>query len=191
MSIVIITGPMFSGKSTELIKQFHKEFKSNKTIVVCKSAIDNRYKGLSSITTHNGDSIRAMPIHSLSQGLDAFWQAQADVLVVDELQFFDNGDAVYQIDRLRKSKKSFIGAGLDTDFRGQPFGCMPELLSLATKVIKLKGECAVCGKKNATMTQRLIDGKPAHFTSPTVMVGASDSYECRCVRCHKIGGKHE
>ncbi len=110
-----------------------------------------------------------------------------DVVAIDEAQFFDAG-LVGIVLELADRGVRIICAGLDMDFRGEPFGIMPELLTRAEYVEKLYAVCPVCGAP-ATRTQRFVNGKPARYDDPIILVGASEAYEPRCRKCHTVVGQ--
>jgi len=108
----------------------------------------------------------------------------ADVIAIDEIQFFDE-EIIDVCNYLADLGKRVICAGLDMDFRGNPFGPIPRILAIAERVDKLQAICVVCGMP-ASRTQRLIEGKPAYYDDPVVLVGASEVYEARCRRHHEV-----
>jgi thymidine kinase len=107
-----------------------------------------------------------------------------DVIGIDEAQWFDN-ELITTVCRLVDSGKRVIIAGLDLDFRGVPFGCIPTLLAIADEVTKLRSICMVCGG-DAHFTQRLVNGEPAKYNDPVILVGAEECYQARCRNCHSI-----
>jgi thymidine kinase len=180
-SIEVITGSMFSGKTDELIRRLRRARIARQRVQVFKPVIDNRY-AVEKVTSHAGSEFEATPI---AQAADVLAHVQADTTVValDEAQFF--GPEVCEVCRdLAARGVRVIVAGLDQDFRGEPFGPMPELLALAEQVDKLHAICAVCGGE-ASRTQRLINDQPAQYDDPIVVVGASELYEARC-RAHHV-----
>lgn len=184
----IITGPMFSGKSEELVKRLRRFKVAGLPVKVFNHAIDDRY-GKKIISSHAKDHWRAIPVSKPDQIPDHI-TSRTKVVVIDEAQFFDDS-LVTIIESLINRHIIIIAAGLDTNFRGEPFGCMPQLLALADgEVLKLKAVCSICKKWNATRTQRLYaNGAPASYNEPLVKVGASDSYVARCRRHHEVPGK--
>ncbi|RSN74342.1 thymidine kinase [Candidatus Methanodesulfokora washburnensis] len=179
--IKIFTGPMFARKTDELLIEVKRYLLAKKKVVLFKHSIDSRYSH-AEIVSHDGRRMEAIPVSS-SDELRSLIPDDADVIAVDEVQFFDQG-IVGVVKDLAKSGKTVLLAGLDKDFRGDPFGPMPYLLAIADDVVKLTAVCTVCGGP-ATMSQRLIDGKPAPKTSPTILVAGKESYEPRC-RAHHI-----
>ncbi len=179
----IICGPMFSGKSEELIRRLRRAVIAKQRVMTFKHALDNRFS-FDCVASHAGDKIDAQAIDTPERILQFVQKGGADVIGIDEVQFFPNS-IVYVIDELINSGKRVIAAGLDLDFRGIPFGPMPTLLTIADDVMKLKAICSVCGK-DATFSQRLIDGKPAKYNDPIILIGAQESYQARCRTCYEI-----
>lgn len=182
--IEIITGPMYCGKSEELIRRIRRVKIARQRIKVFKPIIDDRYDR-NDIVSHSGDSIEAIPVNHPEE-IYIKTQNNIDVVAIDEVQFF-TGDICKIIEEMADNGKRVILAGLDRDFRGVPFGPIPELLARAEYVEKLHAICIVCGNP-ATRTQRLIDGKPASYDDPVILVGASEVYEARCRKCHSVPG---
>ncbi|GEN57458.1 thymidine kinase [Halolactibacillus alkaliphilus] len=183
--VELICGSMFSGKSEELIRRIKRATYGNLSVRVFKPAIDNRYHE-ESVVSHNGHSILARPVNSAIEILDHI-SDDIDVIGIDEIQFFD--DAIVSIvDQLADLGHRVIVAGLDTDFRGEPFGVIPEMMAMSEMVTKLNAICPQCGSP-ASRTQRLIDGQPASYDDPIILVGASESYEPRCRHCHEVPNK--
>jgi thymidine kinase len=180
--IEVICGSMFSGKTEELIRRLRRAQIARQHIQVFKPAIDTRYAE-KAIASHNGLQEGAIPVSNSAELLEAV-DRTADVIAIDEVQFFDDG-LLEVCTYLADQGKRVICAGLDMDFRGQPFGPIPSLLSLAEQVDKLQAICVVCGMP-ASRTQRLIEGKPAYYDDPIVLVGASEVYEARCRRHHEV-----
>ena len=180
-----ICGSMFSGKSEELIRRMRRSQFAKQEIQVFKPAIDNRYSD-EAVVSHNGTSIIALPVPSSQAILDKV-QPETEVVGIDEVQFFDD-QIVEVVQELANRGYCVIVAGLDQDFRGEPFGKMPELLAIAESVTKLQAVCAVCGSP-ASRTQRLINGEPACYDDPIILVGASESYEPRCRHHHEVPHK--
>lgn len=181
----IICGSMFSGKSEELIRRVRRTQFARQKTVVFKPAIDNRYAE-EAVVSHNGNSVWAKPIQKsvdIFNHLDEGW----DVIAIDEVQFFDD-EIVEVAKHLADNGYRVILAGLDQDFRGEPFGPVPQLMALAETVTKLQAVCAVCGG-HASRTQRLINDKPANYHDPVILVGASEAYEPRCRHHHEVPGK--
>ena len=180
--IEVICGPMFAGKSEELIRRVKTLSYAHQKIVAFKPAIDNRYDK-SAIASHDGEKYQAFAIKSAEDILPLV-ESDVQVVAIDEVQFFK--DSIVSIcESLADRGVRVIVAGLDTDFRGEPFGVMPLLLARAEFVTKLSAACTVCGCA-ATRTQRLVDGKPANYDDPIILVGAKESYEARCRKHHIV-----
>jgi thymidine kinase len=181
--IEVIAGVMFSGKSEELIRRVRRSLIAKKRVQVFKSHLDDRYSGLYSVGSHDGRTVDAIPVDSTEQ-IALRLDPMAQVIAVDEAQFLDIG-IVGLANSLANRGRRVILAGTDTDFRGEPFGPMPQLMCVAEVVDKLHAICVMCGAP-ATRNQRLIDGKPARYDSPQVMVGGAEAYEARCRNCHAV-----
>ncbi len=180
--IELICGSMFSGKTEELIRRIRRATIAKQHVQVFKPIIDDRYH-VERVTSHNGADFEARPVASAQEVLTAV-APTTDVVAIDEVQFFDP-HIIAVCNTLADQGKRVICAGLDTDFRGIPFGPLPDLLARAEEVQKLHAICVVCGEE-ASRTQRLIEGQPAAFDDPVVMVGAAEVYEARCRRCHQV-----
>jgi thymidine kinase len=179
--IELIVGPMFSGKSEELIRRVNRALIARQRVQVFKPAIDDRYVP-EAVASHDGRSLKAIPVDDTA-GVRRLLADETQVVAVDEGQFFD--DALVELAlELADAGKRVIVAGLDLDFRAEPFGPMPALLAQAEVVEKLTAICS-CGRA-ATRTQRLIGGRPAHYDDPVILVGASERYEPRCRSCHVV-----
>lgn len=183
--IEVICGSMFSGKSEELIRRLRRATYADMSIRVFKPVIDNRYDE-QSVVSHNGTAIMARPIKNAENILDHIDET-IDIIGIDEVQFFDES-IIDVVDIIANKGILVIVAGLDTDFRGEPFGPMPKLMAMSEYVTKLNAICPICGSP-ATRTQRLIDGKPASYDDPVILVGASESYEPRCRHHHEVPNK--
>lgn len=181
----VICGSMFSGKSEELIRRVRRATYGNLSVRVFKPAIDNRYDN-KSVVSHDGSSTIARPV-TCSDDILEHIDGHLDLIGIDEVQFFDE-KIVDVVDELANQGIRVIVAGLDNDFRGEPFGPMPKLMALGESVTKLNAICPICGSP-ASRTQRLIDGKPASYNDPTILVGASESYEPRCRHHHEVPEK--
>jgi thymidine kinase len=181
-SIEVITGSMFCGKTDELIRRLRRATIARQKVQVFKPVIDNRY-ALEKVTSHAGSEYAAQPVSNARAILEHLGPTTT-VVGVDEAQFFD--EAIIPIaQQLADSGVRVIIAGLDTDFRGEPFGPIPVLMAEAEVVDKLHAICMVCGLA-ACRTQRLVDGKPACYHDPVVIVGASELYEARCRAHHEV-----
>lgn len=180
--IEVICGCMFAGKTEELIRRINVLSYARKNILVFKPKIDDRYS-TTEIASHAGSKVPCIVISEAKEILDHV-NYDTDVVAIDEVQFFDE-DVVDICEYLADSGLRVMVAGLDKDFRGEPFGVLPDLLTRAEFVTKLTAVCAKCGAP-ATRTQRIINGKPASFYDPIVLVGAKEAYEPRCRHCHEI-----
>jgi len=181
-SVEVVTGSMFSGKTDELIRRLRRAVIARQEIQVFKPAVDTRYE-VEKVTSHAGSEFDATPVASAQAILDNI-RPSTTVVGIDEAQFFDPQIAHVAADLAAQGVRVIV-AGLDTDFRGEPFGPMPVIMAQAERVDKLHAICMVCGGA-ASRTQRLINGKPAHYDDPVVVVGASEMYEARCRLHHKV-----
>ncbi|MEI7554089.1 thymidine kinase [Candidatus Chlorohelix sp.] len=179
--IEVICGSMFSGKTEELIRRIKRATIARQQVQVFKPALDNRYSQ-EQVASHAGSFFNAIPVSNVAQ-MRQLLNLEADVIGVDEAQFFDS-DLVAFCREVANAGKRVIVAGLDLDFRGEPFGPMPYLMAEAEQVDKLHAICLVCGAP-ASRTQRLINGQPASYNDPIILVGATENYEARCRR-HQI-----
>ena len=184
-SLEVITGPMFSGKTDELIRRLRRARIARQKVQVFYPAIDSRYAGreYGKLTSHTGTEFDAAPVRSPAEILQAVG-GDTRVAAIDEAQFFDD-DLVPAVQRLVDAGLRVIAAGLDTDFRGEPFGPMPLLLALADRLDKLEAICTVCGEP-ASRTQRLAGGRPAPAREPVVRIGDDAVYEARCRAHHQV-----
>jgi len=173
---------MFSGKSEELIRRVKRAVIARRSVQVFKPVIDDRYGALV-VRSHDGDSFIARPVRT-SEEIPALVALDTSVVGIDEVQFFEPG-IVHVIRSRVANGRRVICAGLDQDFRGEPFGPVPTLLALAERVEKLEAICVVCGEA-ATRTQRIVDGIPAFYDDPIIVVGAKEAYEARCRSCHEV-----
>jgi thymidine kinase len=181
-SIEVITGSMFSGKTDELIRRLRRARIARQNVQVFKPVIDSRY-AVEKVTSHAGSEFEATPVNCAADILPLVLP-DTTVVALDEAQFFE--PEVAQLCReLAARGTRVIAAGLDQDFRGEPFGPMPQLMALAEHVDKLHAICAVCGGE-ASRTQRLINDQPAWYDEPVVVVGASELYEARCREHHSV-----
>ncbi len=173
---------MFSGKTDELIRRLVRATIARQKVQVFKPAIDVRY-AVEKVASHTGSTFDATPVEKAA---DIRLRLEADTTVVgiDEAQFFDAEVAQVAQELAGRGVRVLI-AGLDTDFRGEPFGAMPVLMAIAERVSKLHAICMVCGDE-ASRTQRLVNGQPARYDDPVVIVGASELYEARCRRHHEV-----
>jgi len=183
-SLEVICGPMYAGKSEELIRRLRRVEIAGQKSVVFKPIIDNRYSA-TEIASHNGTKREAYAVRDSYSIWEVLVDSDFDVIAIDEIQFFDD-DITGLVYALLKSGKRVIVSGLDMDFRQDPFSVMPDLLAIAKEVLKLTAVCQVCGQ-DAMYTQRLLNGEPAPFDGETVIVGAQEQYEARCGDCYKEG----
>ncbi len=183
--IEVISGNMYAGKTEELLRRIRRIEYAKKTIIVFKPQIDNRYS-TDEVVSHNNDRIKSIIIKK-SQDIMKYMNPLPYAVAIDEVQFLDK-NIVDICEELSDNGVRVILAGLDRDFKGEPFGVMPELLARAEYVTKLHAICQICGAP-ATRTQRLINGKPAKYLDPIVLVGAKEQYEARCRHCHIVDGK--
>jgi thymidine kinase len=181
-SLEVICGSMFSGKTEELIRLLRRATIAKQKVQVFKPAIDNRYDEVK-IASHAGMNFDAIPIQRAAEILEKI-DADTTVVGIDEAQFLEP-EVVEVASKLADDGRRVIVAGLDTDFRGEPFGSMPLLLAKAELVVKLQAICVICGEP-ASRTQRLVNGKPARYDDPVVVVGAAEMYEARCRKHHIV-----
>jgi len=181
-SVEVITGSMFCGKTDEMIRRLRRATIAKQNVQVFKPEIDKRYDS-AKVVSHAGSQFDASSITGSADILSTL-KPDTTVVAIDEAQFIDAGigDVVNQL--AEKGLRVIVG-GLDLDFRGEPFGMMPKLISQAEEVDKLHAICMVCGE-DASRTQRLVNGKPAHYDDPVVIVGADELYEARCRKCHAV-----
>lgn len=181
--IECICGSMFSGKSEELLRRIKRGVIAKQKVLLFKPSIDNRYEE-NMVSTHNGNSYESVNIDKAEQIYDYIIDKKYDIIGIDEVQFFDE-KIVEVINKLADDGIRVIVAGLDMDFKAEPFYPMPEIMAVSEMVTKLHAVCNKCGKE-ASRSQRLIDGEPARYDDPIVVIGASESYEARCRHCHEI-----
>lgn len=188
--IEVISGVMFSGKSEELLRRIRRALIARKRVQVFKSHLDDRYGRPRRLKSHDGSEISAEPIHA-GRNLRELVNPETDVVGIDEVQFLD-ADIVPVVQWLADRHVRVILAGIDMDFRGEPFGPIGELMAVAEMVDKLHAICMQCGEP-ATRNQRLIDGEPAPAESPVIQVGGAETYEARCRHCHEVpdAGRHQ
>jgi thymidine kinase len=182
----LICGSMFSGKTEELLRRVRRAEIARKQVQLFKPQLDNRY-GLERVASHNGVARNDAIVVSTPAEILALTAPETQVVAIDEVQFFDWTIAEV-CTQLADQGRRVVAAGLDQDFRGEPFGPMPLLLALAESVDKLNAICVCCGAP-ASRTQRLIDNRPARYDDPVILVGGSESYEARCRACHQVPGK--
>lgn len=188
--IEVVTGSMFSGKSEELIRRMRRSKYANQKILVFKHSSDDRYDD-TKVASHSQVFIEAVPASTVEEMREIIEKEYKDIKVIgiDEVQFFGEDVAEF-CEELADQGKRVVVAGLDQDFRGEPFKPMDRLMAKAEYVDKFNAICACCGNP-ASRTQRLVDGEPAYEDDPIVLVGASESYEARCRRCHIVRKRGE
>lgn len=177
-----IVGPMFAGKTEELIRRVKRMEYANKSYLIFKPEIDKRYSD-NEIVSHNKKALKAISIRHGSD-IKRHLKKDTQAVVIDEVQFFDESLLKY-IMELADNGYRVICAGLDTDFRGLPFGVVGPIMAVSEDVTKLTAICSCCGEA-ATKTQRIIEGQPAFFNDPVILVGEKESYEARCRCCHVV-----
>lgn len=185
--VEVISGVMFSGKSEELMRRVRRAILAKKSCQVFKSHLDARYGGILEVGSHDGGKVAAEPV-STSVELAERVRPDTKVVAIDEVQFLDNG-VIEVVNDLADRGVRVIVAGTDMDFRGEPFGPIPQLLAIAEKIDKLHAICVRCGNL-ATRNQRLINGEPAPAEGPTIQVGGLESYEARCRGCHQVPARN-
>jgi thymidine kinase len=185
--IEVICGSMFSGKTEELIRRIKRAVIARQVVQVFKPSIDDRYDAVQ-VASHNGNYYSAAPVQGIDQ-MRLQLRPDAEVIAIDEAQFFNTDLLDFCRERAEAGQRVIV-AGLDLDFRGEPFGPMPQLLAEAEQVDKLQAICLVCGTP-ASRTQRLINGQPATFHDPIILVGATENYEARCRRHHEVPGRDD
>lgn len=181
--IECICGSMFSGKSEELLRRIKRGVIAKQNVLLFKPSIDNRYEE-NKVSTHNGNSFESVNVDKAEQIYDYVIDKKYDIIGIDEVQFFDD-KIIEVINKLADDGIRVIVAGLDMDFKAEPFHPMPEIMAISEMVTKLHAVCNKCGKE-ASRSQRLINGEPAKYDDPIVVIGASESYEARCRHCHEI-----
>lgn len=183
----VITGPMFAGKTSELIKRIERQAYAKRKVALFKPSIDDRYSR-SDVVAHNGLRYRAYVVPTSEEGVKSIVELTRkegfDVIGIDEVQFFPMG-IVDALNELADEGVYVIASGLNLDFKAEPFPVMKELLVRADNIVYLTAVCTVCGRP-ATRSQRLINGKPAPRDSPVIMVGGKESYEARCRLHHEV-----
>lgn len=183
--IEVICGSMYAGKTEELLRRIRRIEYAKKTILVFKPKLDNRYSECE-VVSHNNERVKSINI-SNPKDILKYIDPLPYAIAIDEVQFLGK-ETIEICESLANRGIRVILAGLDKDFRGEPFGIMPELLARAEYVTKLNAICQVCGAP-ATRTQRIINGRPAKYSDPIILVGAKEHYEARCRHCHIVDGK--
>ncbi len=180
--IEVICGSMFSGKTEELIRRLRRAEYARQKVQVFKPTLDDRYNK-TAVSSHSGAHFTAQAVES-TQDIYKLLDDDTDVIGIDEVQFF-GWEIVDLCNSLAEAGKRVVVAGLDMDFRGEPFGPMPVLMAQAEAVDKLQAICMVCGAP-ASRTQRLVDGKPAPYNAEIILVGTEEVYQARCRKCHDV-----
>jgi thymidine kinase len=173
---------MFCGKTDELIRRLRRATIARQKVQVFKPSIDNRYDE-QRVASHAGSTFEAIAISESKEILNQLAE-NTTVVGIDEAQFFD-AEIVEVAENLADHGIRVIVAGLDMNFKGEPFGCMPVFMALAERVDKLQAICMTCGEP-ASRTQRLVNGQPARYDDPEIIVGASEMYEARCRQHHIV-----
>jgi thymidine kinase len=176
-TLELLCGPMFSGKTDELIRRVRAARADGRRAIVLKPAIDDRHPR-DVVVSHSGESVDAVAIAG-DELLAAV--GDAEVVFVDEVQFFDAALAE-AVELLRARGSDVVAAGLDLDFRREPFPTTRRLADAAARVERFRGRCGRCGRP-ATVTQRLVNGHPASLDDPVVRIGDEELYEPRCEDC--------
>lgn len=179
----VVCGPMFSGKSEELIRRLRRAKIAKQGVIAFKHSLDND-RTIEKLASHNGSVLEAHATDSVASILEYSLQSDIAVIGIDEVQFFMY-EIIPTICQLVDAGKRVIVSGLDLDFRGVPFGPMPTLLAIADTITKLQAICTVCGT-DAHFTQRLVNNKPARYNDPLIQVGAQEAYQARCRSCYSI-----
>jgi thymidine kinase len=183
--IEVICGSMFAGKTEELIRRITRIKYAKKDIIVFKPSIDDRYEKME-VVSHSQRKVKSVVVKDsteIKEYIDNL-EKLPYAIAIDEAQFFDRG-LIQILEDLANKGTRVIVAGLDLDFRGEPFGIMPDILARAEYVTKLHAICQVCGDL-ATRTQRIIDNKPAYYEDEIILVSAKEKYEARCRHCHEV-----
>lgn len=183
--IEVICGSMFSGKTEELIRRVRRAEYARQNIQIFKPDIDTRYAA-KSVASHSGQTATAHPIKQAAD-IVRLLKPETTVVAIDEVQFLDK-EIVPVVETLANKGIRVICAGLDLDFRAEPFGSIPALMSIAEEVTKLRAICVICGDI-ACRSQRLVNGQPARYDDPVIMIGAQEAYEARCRQHFSVPGK--
>ncbi len=180
--IEVICGSMFAGKTEELIRRITRIKLAKRDVLVFKPVIDDRYS-VSEVVSHSQRKVKSIAVSNSSEIMTHIEKLPYAV-AIDEAQFFDK-NIINVAENLANLGVRVIVAGLDLDFRGEPFGVMPEFLARAEYITKLQAICQICGEP-ATRTQRIIDGQPAFYDEEIIVVSAQEKYEARCRKCHQV-----
>ncbi len=188
--LTVFYGPMCSGKSRELFNEIDKLKRARLKVLVCKHAFDTRAEDSLKSRSYPDMLIKAFACSDPSAIFRKVEQESSQAVAIDEVQFFDTDSIIPVVDTLLNHGVQIAVAGLNTDFRRRPFGCMGALLAMATKVRRQTTVCAVCKDTEADCTQRLRKGQPVPITDPLIAVddgrAAEITYEPRCRRCHQL-----
>jgi thymidine kinase len=186
--VELICGCMFSGKTLELIRRLDQEIFGRARVQVFKPALDTRY-AVEEVSTHRQYRLAAQPVQDIA-GLRAALRPDTEVVGIDEVQFFGPEVAGLAGD-LADAGCRVLLTGLNLDFRGEPFGSMPTLMAQADRVQKLHASCQFpgCRSRTATRTQRLVNGRPARYDDPLILIGGSSEYQARCRQHHEVPGR--
>lgn len=180
----LIVGPMFAGKTEELIRKVRRATYAKKSVVIFKPLMDTRYAE-DYVVSHNQDKVKAINVESSNDIVNYCNENQGiDIIAIDEVQFI-KGDVVEDLKNLADEGYHVICSGLNTDFRDEPFGFMSELIAISDSVSVISAICVICGN-DATKTQRLIENKPANYNDPIILLGQAESYEARCRKHHIV-----
>jgi thymidine kinase len=175
--IEVICGPMFSGKTEELIRRLNRASYASQQLQIFKPSRDDRY-GEESIVSHNEKALPSIPVDNVAK-MREYLEADVEVVGIDEVQFFED-EVVSFCNELANQGVRVIVAGLDQDYQSQPFDPMPQVLAVSEYVTKLHAICVQCGAP-AHRSYRLAEDPQQ------VLVGSDDQYEARCRRCFKQG----
>lgn len=181
MSLEIITGGMMAGKSEELIKRVRREILAGRKVQIFKHTSDKAKNGIES---REGKKLCAVSVKS-GRELESLIERDAEVVAIDEAQFFEDDYFISVVLGLSFDCRIIV-AGLDLDYQSKPFGVVSELMSYADKIDKLHAICCKCGK-DASRSQRIVNGKPTTRDGARIMAGAEDIYEARCLNCFEYG----
>ncbi|NIC00450.1 thymidine kinase [Halobacterium sp. R2-5] len=183
--VEVITGSMFSGKTEELLRRLRRAEIAGQEVAAFTPAVDDRY-GESTLGSHAGRTWDARVVDTTAEGVSKIPSHLngEEVVAVDEANFFPD-ELVEVCQTLASDGRRVVVSGTDQTFRGEPFDPIPQLMAVAEYVEKFRAICTQCGEP-ATRNQRLIEGEPAHYDDPTIMVGAEESYEARCRNCHVV-----
>ncbi len=187
--LTAVAGSMFSGKSTEVFRLIDRAEHAGRQVQLFKPRLDDRWGKVDKVITHAKDERDALAVKSAEEILENV-DPDVRLIAIDEVQFFDE-KIVDVVKELLDRDIEVIVAGLPLDFRGEPFGQMPTLLAMADDITRLTAICKfadngeICGN-DATRTQRIIEGMPASYNDPIVLIGAEESYEARCPNHHIV-----